>query len=121
MLLRLKDISKGYGEPDKNNFREVLNGLNLEVSEGRKIAIAGPSGSGKTALLNLFGTLDKPDRGEIWFKEQDITRYSVKGLARFRNRELGFVFQLHHLLPKYTLWENILMQVLPIYKTAGKA
>jgi lipoprotein-releasing system ATP-binding protein len=121
MLLQLKNISKGYGEPGKNNFREVLKALNLEVPEGEKIAIAGPSGSGKTTLLNLIGTLDIPDSGEIYFKGQEITRYSQKELAHFRNRELGFVFQLHHLLPQCTLWENVLLPVLPFQKVVRKA
>ncbi len=121
MLLQLKNISKGYGEPGRHNFREVLKGLNLEVSEGQKIAIAGPSGSGKTTLLNLIGTLDLPDSGEICFKGQNITGYSPKDLARFRNLELGFVFQLHYLLPQCTLWENVLLPVLPVHKIAGKA
>lgn len=121
MLLQLKNIFKGYGDPGKNNFREVLKGLDLEISEGQKVAIAGPSGSGKTTLLNLIGTLDLPDSGEIWFKGQEITRYSQKELAHFRNRELGFVFQLHYLLPQCTVWENVLLPVLPVHKVAGKA
>jgi lipoprotein-releasing system ATP-binding protein len=120
MLLQLKNISKAYGEPGKNNFREVLKELDLEVTEGQKIAISGPSGSGKTTLLNLIGTLDLPDSGEIYFKGEEITRYSQKELAHFRNRELGFVFQLHHLLPQCTLWENVLLPVLPIQKVVGK-
>ena len=121
MLLQLKNISKGYGDPQKNNFRKVLEGLNLEIEKGQKIAIAGPSGSGKTTLLNLIGTLDLPDTGEIYFKGKEITRYSQKELAHFRNRELGFVFQLHHLLPQCTLWENVLLPVLPFQKVVGKA
>jgi lipoprotein-releasing system ATP-binding protein len=72
-------------------------------------------------LLNLIGTLDLPDSGEIYFKGKEITRYSQKELAHFRNRELGFVFQLHYLLPQCTLWENVLLPVLPDHKAAGKA
>lgn len=121
MLLQLKNISKGYGDPGKHNFREVLNGLDLEVSEGQKIAIAGPSGSGKTTLLNLIGTLDLPDSGEIYFKGQNITGYSARELAHFRNLELGFVFQLHFLLPQCTVWENVLLPVLPLHRVADKA
>jgi len=120
MLLQLKNISKGYGDPEKSNFRKVLEGLNLEIEKGQKVAIAGPSGSGKTTLLNLIGTLDLPDSGEIYFRGKEITRYSQKELAHFRNRELGFVFQLHHLLPQCTLWENVLLPVLPIRKVVGK-
>jgi lipoprotein-releasing system ATP-binding protein len=121
MILQLRNIAKGYGDPLKSNFRKVLQGLNLEVAINQKIAIAGPSGSGKTTLLNLIGTLDQTDSGEIFFKGKKITGYSQAELAHFRNRELGFVFQLHHLLPQCTLWENVLLPVLPIKKVVGKA
>ncbi len=121
MILQLKNIFKGYGDPQKNNFRRVLEDLNLEVDTNQKIAIAGPSGSGKTTLLNLIGTLDQPDSGEITFKGTKITGYSQGQLAHFRNLELGFIFQLHHLLPQFTIWENVLLPVLPIKKIAGKA
>ena len=121
MILQLKNLSKGYGNPLKNNFRKVLDGLNLEIVVNQKIAIAGPSGSGKTTLLNLIGTLDQPDSGEIWFKGKKITGYTQSELAHFRNRELGFVFQMHHLLPQCTMWENVLLPVLPIKKVVGKA
>ncbi len=121
MILQLKNIFKGYGDPQKNNFRRVLEDLNLEVDTHQKIAIAGPSGSGKTTLLNLIGTLDQPDSGEITFKGTKITGYSQGQLAHFRNLELGFIFQLHHLLPQFTIWENVLLPVLPIKKIAGKA
>ncbi len=120
MILRLKNISKGYGDPLKSNFRKVLNGLNLEVSINQKIAISGPSGSGKTTLLNLIGTLDLPDTGEILFNEENITGYSQEKLAYFRNRKIGFVFQMHHLLPQCTLWENVLLPVLPLKKVVGR-
>jgi len=121
MILQLINIFKGYGDPQKNNFRRVLEDLNLEVDTNQKIAIAGPSGSGKTTLLNLIGTLDQPDSGEIKFKGTKITGYSQRQLAHFRNLELGFIFQLHHLLPQFTIWENVLLPVLPIKKIAGKA
>ena len=120
MLLQLKNISKGYGNPLKSNFRKVLNGVDLVIDEGEKIAISGPSGSGKTTLLNLIGTLDRPDSGEIYFKGKQITHYNNKELAHFRNRELGFVFQLHYLLPQCTVWENVLLPVLPFKKVVGK-
>jgi len=121
MILQLKNISKGYGDPLKNNFRKVLDGLNLEVDTNQKIAIEGPSGSGKTTLLNLIGTLDLADSGEIFFKGKKISLYTQNELAYFRNRELGFVFQMHHLLPQCTLWENVLLPVLPIKKIVSKA
>lgn len=121
MILQLKNISKGYGDPLKSNFRKVLHDLHLEVEANQKIAISGPSGSGKTTLLNLIGTLDQPDEGEIFFRGKEITGYSQGELAHFRNRELGFVFQMHHLLPQCTLWENVLLPVLPLKKIVGKA
>ena len=109
MILELKHIFKSYGNPQQSNFRKVIEDLNLEVYANQKIAIAGPSGSGKTTLLNLIGTLDQPDAGEIIFKGMNITGYSQKELAYFRNQELGFVFQMHHLLPQCTVWENVLL------------
>jgi len=121
MILQLKHIFKSYGDPTKSNFRKVLEDLNLELRTNQKIAIAGPSGSGKTTLLNLIGTLDQPDSGEIIFKGKNITGYSQVQLANFRNRELGFVFQMHHLLPQCTLLENVLLPTLPLKGAAGKA
>lgn len=120
MILELKNIYKGYGDRSKSNFRGVLEGLSLELSENEKIAIAGPSGSGKTTLLNLIGTLDQPDKGDIFFRGSKITGYTQKELAFFRNRELGFVFQMHHLLPQCTLWENVLLPVLAHKKVVEK-
>jgi lipoprotein-releasing system ATP-binding protein len=120
MILELRNISKSYGNPLKSNFRKVLQGLDLEVYTNQKIAIAGPSGAGKTTLLNLIGTLDQPDSGDIFFNGKKISGYSQKELAYFRNREIGFVFQMHHLLPQCTLWENVLLPVLPMKKVVGK-
>lgn len=113
MLLQLKKISKGYGEPGTHSFRPVLKNLDLEIEKGEKIAIVGPSGSGKTTLLNLIGALDNPDSGQIFFNNDDITGYSKKELAKFRNQNLGFVFQLHHLMPQLSLLENVLLPLLP--------
>jgi ABC-type lipoprotein export system ATPase subunit len=116
MILQLEKISKGYGEFGSPNFRPVLNELSLEVREGKKIAIVGPSGSGKTTLLNIIGALDLPDSGKILFRGRNITEFSSAQMAEFRNMELGFVFQMHHLLPQLTLWENVLLPVLPFKK-----
>lgn len=113
MLLQLQKVTKGYGEPGSHSYRAVLNDLNLEVGKGRKIAIVGPSGTGKTTLLNLVGTLDKPESGNILFDGKDITGYSKTELAAFRNRHLGFIFQSHHLMPQLTLMENVLLPLLP--------
>lgn len=120
MLLQLQNISKGYGEPGTHSYRPVLTELILEVEKGEKIAIAGRSGSGKTTLLNLMGTLDSPEKGEIIFDGKDITGYSKTELANFRNKHLGFIFQLHHLLPQLTLRENVLLPFLPDKKKISK-
>jgi lipoprotein-releasing system ATP-binding protein len=113
MLLQLKNITKGYGEPGSHNYREVLSGLDFIIGRGEKVAIVGPSGSGKTTLLNLIGTLDKPEKGEIIYEGKNITGYSSAELASFRNKNLGFIFQLHHLMPQLTLLENVLLPLLP--------
>ncbi|SHJ77428.1 lipoprotein-releasing system ATP-binding protein [Tangfeifania diversioriginum] len=113
MLLQLQNITKGYGEPGKHSYRQVLKTLNFGVEKGDKIAIVGPSGSGKTTLLNLIGALDSPEEGKVFFNEKDLTSYSKSELAGFRNKNLGFIFQLHHLLPQLTLLENVLLPLLP--------
>ncbi len=113
MLLQLQNITKGYGEPGTHSYRAVLKDLNFKLEQGEKVAIVGPSGSGKTTLLNLIGALDQPESGKVLFEGKDITRYSKKELADFRNKQLGFVFQLHHLMPQLSLWENVLLPLLP--------
>lgn len=112
MLLTLNGISKGFGTKSDSTYRSVLEDLSLEVREGERIAILGPSGSGKTTLLNLIGGLDYPDQGEVEFRGQDITRLSNVEMDRYRNQEIGFVFQFHHLLPQCTLLENVLVPTL---------
>jgi len=113
MLLEVKDVSKSYKSLYGRTIREVLTGTGLTLAAGEKIAITGPSGSGKTTMLNLIGTLDFPDKGEIIFKERPLSGMKTEELAKFRNSEVGFIFQFHHLLPQLTLWENILIPVLP--------
>ncbi|MBN1819758.1 MAG: ABC transporter ATP-binding protein [Prolixibacteraceae bacterium] len=116
MLLQLEKISKGYGNPESHSFRPVLNELSLEVREGKKVAIVGPSGSGKTTLLNIAGALDRPDSGKVIFKGKNMSGITDAEMAEFRNKELGFVFQMHYLLPQLTLWENVMLPVLPFKK-----
>jgi ABC-type lipoprotein export system ATPase subunit len=118
MLLTLNGISKGFGSTLDSTFQPVLKDLTLEVKEGEHIAILGPSGSGKTTLLNMIGGLDYPDKGKVEFRGQDITAYSQGELDRYRNQEIGFVFQFHHLLPQCTLLENVLV---PTLVHTGKA
>jgi len=120
MLLRLNHVSKGYGVPGTHAFRPVLEDLSWQAETGSRICIAGPSGSGKTTLLNLVGALDKPDSGEIFFGDRDISKFSADELAHFRNQSLGFVFQQHLLLPQLTLMENVLLPLLPAGKSASK-
>jgi len=116
MLLKLNNISKGYGVPGTHSFRSVLVNLNWQVETGERVGIIGPSGSGKTTLLNIAGALDRPDTGQVLYNEQDISRFKDDQLARFRNRELGFVFQQHYLLPQCSLIENVLLPLLPAKK-----
>lgn len=113
MLLQLQNITKGYGQPGTHSYRPVLNDLNLELKQGEKVAIIGPSGSGKTTLLNLIGALDLPETGKVLFEGTDITGYTKNELAGFRNKKLGFIFQMHYLMPQLTLWENVLLPLLP--------
>ena len=87
----------------------VFSDLDLEVEKGEMLAIVGPSGIGKSTLLHLLGGLDRPDSGKVRVDEKDLTSYSADELARFRNRNVGFVFQFHHLLPEFTAAENVAM------------
>lgn len=111
MLLSVKGISKSYTSGKKE--RTILNNLSLDVEKGEKIAIVGPSGSGKTTLLNLVGTLDKPDKGEIQLLNYQLSKVSYKEQLHIRNKEIGFIFQLHHLLPFLNVFENVLIPSLP--------
>jgi lipoprotein-releasing system ATP-binding protein len=87
----------------------VFSGLDLEVEKGEMLAVVGPSGIGKSTLLHLLGGLDRPDHGTIRVDDKDLSRLSNDALARFRNRNVGFVFQFHHLLPEFTALENVAM------------
>jgi ABC-type lipoprotein export system ATPase subunit len=106
-ILKLDDVVKEY--PDSPQPLRVLSGVSLAVSSGDSVAVVGPSGSGKSTLLNLIGTLDRPTSGTIVFKDHDLGSLSEPERARLRNREIGFVFQLHHLLPQCTALENVLI------------
>lgn len=109
MQITLSNISKSYHE----NQQVVLNDVSLTINPGDSIAITGPSGSGKSTLLNILGTLDVPTSGKVLFNNEDITTFEEKALARIRNKNIGFIFQMHHLLPQLNLLENVLMPVIP--------
>lgn len=119
MILKLEEVSKSYANESGTAERKILENLGLEINRGERIAIVGPSGSGKTTLLNLIGALDRPDSGKIIFEGRDISNLSDKELATFRNTRIGFVFQLHHLLPQLSLLENILLPTLTDKKLRG--
>jgi ABC-type lipoprotein export system ATPase subunit len=91
----------------------VLEDINLTVQQGESVAIIGPSGSGKSTLLNIIGTLDEPDSGSVVLEKQNLEMLTSKELARIRNQKIGFIFQLHHLLPQCTVLENVLIPVIP--------
>lgn len=102
-MLTAKGIYKSYGD------LSILKGVDLSVQQGEIVAIVGASGAGKSTLLQILGTLDRPDRGEIYLHDQAVHRMSTSELNIFRNQEIGFVFQFHHLLPEFTALENVCM------------
>ena len=100
-MLSAKDIQKSYGS------LPVLRGVDIEIAKGEIVSITGSSGAGKTTLLHILGTLEKADRGELYFEGEALHRLNSKQLAHFRNQHIGFVFQFHHLLPEFTAVENV--------------
>jgi lipoprotein-releasing system ATP-binding protein len=119
MLLQLRHISKAYGQKASDTYQVVLDDISMDIEQGQRIAVTGPSGSGKTTLLNMAGSLDKPDRGQVLYRDRDITGLAGKDLEQFRNQAVGFVFQQHHLLPQFTLFENVLLPTLPNRRDKG--
>lgn len=103
-MLRLENISKSFAQRGI-----VLDKLDLEVHEGDSIAVTGPSGSGKTTLINIIGSLDQPDSGDVIFRGKSIISLDADASADYRNRNIGFVFQDHLLLPHLTVRENVLL------------
>ena len=106
-LLTCKNVSKIYFQG--NERIEVLRNINIDIASHSKLAIIGSSGSGKSSLLNILGTLDKPTKGDIFINNSNITNLSDRNLSKIRNKNIGFVYQAHHLLPEFTAIENILL------------
>lgn len=111
-LLELVGIGKSYGGSEGVPPTVVLRELNLSVQAGESVAVVGPSGSGKSTLLNIIGTLDRPDTGKVVLDGTDLATLTDDALAQVRSREIGFIFQLHHLLPQCTVLENVLLPTL---------
>ena len=105
-MIEAKNIIKRYGN------LEVLKGVDVTIGDGMIVSIVGPSGAGKTTLLQIIGTLDKPDSGTVTYDGVDVLRLKDKRLAQFRNKNIGFVFQFHQLLPEFTMLENVAITAL---------
>jgi lipoprotein-releasing system ATP-binding protein len=109
-MIRVLCLEKRYRSGDADLV--IFSGLNLDVARGEKLALIGESGAGKSTLLHLIGGLDRPTQGAIYFGQNDICQLSASGLAEFRNRELGFVWQIHSLLAEFSALENVMMPLL---------
>ncbi|PYJ80325.1 MAG: ABC transporter [Verrucomicrobia bacterium] len=119
-LLRLTEVSKRYESPAGAETVSVLRDISMEIGRAESVAVVGPSGSGKSTLLNIIGTLDRPTSGQVLLDGQDLSRLDVVQLAAVRNREIGIIFQAHHLLPQCTVLENVLVPTLAKTGRAGR-
>lgn len=106
MMIKLEGITKSFGS------LQVLKGIDLEINKGEIVSIVGPSGAGKTTLLQIMGTLDEPDAGMVAIDGTVVSRMKEKELSAFRNKNIGFVFQFHQLLPEFTALENVMIPAL---------
>ncbi len=111
-MLEVRGVRKEYGSPGSDERVTVLRDVSLRVEQGESVAVAGPSGSGKSTLLNIIGALDRPDGGSVILDGTDYSQLDEDRLAGIRNRKIGFVFQLHHLLPQCTVIENVMVPAL---------
>ena len=111
-MLELINVTKSFQSPGDNESTCVLNNITLKAKKGQSLVIVGPSGSGKSTLLNIIGALDKPTSGKVLFDGRDHAGLNEAELAIVRNRQIGFIFQLHHLLPQCTVLENVLVPTL---------
>jgi len=105
-MLKVGNLSKSFGN------QLILDNISFDIEKGSTAAIVGPSGSGKTTFLNIIGTLDQADSGKVFFNNQDISFMSEKERSLFRNKHIGFIFQMHFLLPQCTVFENVLIPTL---------
>jgi len=110
VVLSCEGLTRTYEDGDKSVT--VLRGVDLALLAGEKVAVVGGSGSGKSTLLNLLGGLDRPSQGKVFMRGQDIAALDEKALCRLRNKEMGFVYQFHHLLPEFDAIENVAMPLL---------
>lgn len=109
-MLFLEDVHESFLHHD--NLIEVLKGISLVVNPGDSLAVVGASGVGKSTLLNIMGSLEPPKRGVVRFRDKDIYEMDARSISSFRNREIGFVFQFHHLLPEFSVLENSMIPAL---------
>lgn len=114
-MIVAEGITKSFGN------LQVLKGINLIINQGEVVSIVGPSGAGKTTLLQILGTLDKPDGGRLLINDTDVLHLSEQKLSAFRNRNIGFVFQFHQLLPEFTALENVMIPALIAKEKASAA
>jgi lipoprotein-releasing system ATP-binding protein len=105
-MISVKNVEKAYGT------LQVLRGVNLDIAQGEIVAIVGKSGAGKSTLLHILGTLDRADKGQVVINGKDISKFGNGQLADFRNKNLGFIFQFHHLLPEFSALENVTIPAL---------
>jgi len=108
-LLKLEKVTKHYAAAEGSAPVAVLRDLSLDIAAGESVAVIGPSGSGKSTLLNIIGTLDHPTSGHIWLDGRDLSQLDELQLAAIRNRQIGFIFQSHHLMPQCSVIENVLV------------
>ncbi|HEV7404471.1 MAG TPA: ABC transporter ATP-binding protein [Chthoniobacteraceae bacterium] len=121
MLLEIQKLTKSYRATDGTEAIAVLRDLDLQVDAGESVSIIGPSGSGKSTILNIIGALDRADSGSVKVDGREVEKLSEANLATYRNTSVGFIFQLHHLLPQCTVLENVLVPTLALKRDNAAA